>query len=119
MNQNYQPQIWFAYLVELKKPLGGLKHKASYYLGITCDPIRRLNQHANGQGAKMLRAAAEKGIEMWITHVWQFQCYWDALYFEFYAKYKVKNHQRLMGRSWRHLGAVSMPLPARLHPTLF
>ncbi len=61
------------YVIKLARPLGNLANKRSaarYYVGWTeRDPKRRLAGHRAGFGAKMLRAAAERGIRFRIIAV--------------------------------------------------
>lgn len=54
------------YILQFDPPLGGTKHKATYYIGWCEDNQleRRLKQHREGRGAAITRAAAERGIVM-------------------------------------------------------
>jgi len=55
------------YLVHCARPL----HHAQHYLGWTRLPVvDRLALHQSGAGAKLLRAAVERGIEFWVTRTW-------------------------------------------------
>lgn len=53
------------YVLELETPLGSERHSARYYVGWTRDETTldaRLRCHACGKGARMLAAAAARGI---------------------------------------------------------
>jgi predicted GIY-YIG superfamily endonuclease len=55
------------YLVHFAAPL----HHAQHYLGWTRLPVaERLALHQSGAGAKLLRAAVERGIEFWVARTW-------------------------------------------------
>jgi hypothetical protein len=60
------------YLVHLDQalgtdqPLGGARH----YLGQTVDLDRRLAQHRDGTGARILAAAVERGIGFELVRTW-------------------------------------------------
>jgi predicted GIY-YIG superfamily endonuclease len=54
------------YLLHLDRPLG----HASHYLGYAADVGKRLDEHRSGRGARMLAAAAERGIGFELVRVW-------------------------------------------------
>jgi predicted GIY-YIG superfamily endonuclease len=58
------------YLICLERPLGGPKHFAAHYLGRSKDPLKRLETHRAGLGARMLAAANERGIAYDIVRTW-------------------------------------------------
>lgn len=89
-------RIWYAYLIRLDRPLGGQKHKARFYLGIAVNWRDRFIQHCRKQGAKMLKAAVEKGIPFRLVRVWQFDSARRASSFETWGKHSVKNHRKLL-----------------------
>jgi predicted GIY-YIG superfamily endonuclease len=57
------------YIIKFATPIGNLNNprgSAQYYVGwaLRGEAERRLQEHRNGQGAAITRAAAEQGIEM-------------------------------------------------------
>jgi hypothetical protein len=60
------------YLVHLDRRLGSdhPKGAARHYLGTTINLDRRLTQHRDGTGARMLAAAAERGIGFDVVRTW-------------------------------------------------
>jgi predicted GIY-YIG superfamily endonuclease len=55
------------YLIHLAEPI----HHARHYLGFTdLDPSERFQRHLDGKGARLLRAANERGIEYEIVRLW-------------------------------------------------
>ncbi len=99
-NLSHQRDCYYLYLIKLDRPLGGRKHQARYYLGVTHDLEQRLMEHRAGCGAKMLGYASRKGIGFEICAVWSFDSPHAAYQAEQYAKRSVKNHQLLMNASF-------------------
>jgi predicted GIY-YIG superfamily endonuclease len=89
----------FAYLIRLERPIGSARHSAQFYLGIARCWLNRYRQHRAGCGAKMLAAAAVRGICFAIVRLWVFGSYAAARSFEVWAKRSVKNHHRLLDLS--------------------
>jgi hypothetical protein len=60
------------YLVHLQTKLGSAHPRggAGHYLGTTIDLDRRLAQHRDGTGARMLAAAVERGIGFDVVRTW-------------------------------------------------
>jgi hypothetical protein len=60
------------YLIHLDSKLGSDHPKggAGHYLGTTVDLDRRLAQHRDGTGAKILAAAAARGIGFDVVRTW-------------------------------------------------
>jgi hypothetical protein len=60
------------YLVHLDKKLGSDHPKggAGHYLGTTVDLDRRLTQHRDGTGARILAAANQRGIAYDVVRTW-------------------------------------------------
>jgi predicted GIY-YIG superfamily endonuclease len=58
------------YLICLDRPRGGPVHFAQHYIGQTVNLDRRLAQHRDGTGARMLAAAAERGIGFNVVRTW-------------------------------------------------
>ncbi|WP_013320820.1 GIY-YIG nuclease family protein [Gloeothece verrucosa] len=55
----------------LPTPIGSEKHSAQHYLGYTSKSIKkRLNQHLNGQGAKITAAAIKQGKTLKLVRTW-------------------------------------------------
>ncbi len=64
-----QTEQWLGtvYLLHFAVPL----HHAQHYLGWTRYPLAwRIDAHRKNQGAKLLRAANERGIEWWLVRTW-------------------------------------------------
>ncbi len=59
------------YLIHFSKPIGSDKKMAQHYIGYAeGDPAARLALHRAGRGAKITRAAAERGIGLEIVRTW-------------------------------------------------
>lgn len=60
------------YLLHLDSKLGTDHPKggAGHYLGTTVDLDRRLAQHRDGTGARIMAAAAERGIGFTVVRTW-------------------------------------------------
>ena len=60
------------YLIHLDTKLGSSHPKggAGHYLGATINLDRRLAQHREGTGARILAAAAERGIGFDVVRTW-------------------------------------------------
>lgn len=54
------------YLIHFEKKISHAQH----YVGATYNLRKRLQQHARGEGAKILRAAREKKIKWRVARVW-------------------------------------------------
>lgn len=54
------------YLIHFEKPF---KH-ARHYLGVTTDLNRRLSQHRNGGGARLMEVITQAGIRWEIARTW-------------------------------------------------
>lgn len=89
-------RTWYAYLIRLDRPLGGQRHKASFYLGIANDWMKRYELHCKGKGAKMLACAVARGIPFSVVKLWEYPSYGLAREFELWAKLTLKNHKRLL-----------------------
>jgi predicted GIY-YIG superfamily endonuclease len=57
------------YLLHLSKPVNAAR-PARHYLGSADDLPARLAQHASGRGARMLAAAAARGIGWEVARTW-------------------------------------------------
>lgn len=90
--------VWFVYLIKLARPLGGMLHKASFYLGMASDWVKRYRQHCKGRGSRMLACAAERGIPFSVVKLWKYASLQEAHKFEMWAKLTLKNHKRLLRR---------------------
>jgi predicted GIY-YIG superfamily endonuclease len=60
------------YLVHLDQPLGSdhPKGRAGHYIGTTINLDRRISQHREGTGARMLAAAVQRGIDFSVVRTW-------------------------------------------------
>ena len=61
------------YLLHFDSPLGNpanARGMASHYLGYTDSLKRRLNDHKNGQGARIMAVLKEKGITWQLARTW-------------------------------------------------
>ena len=61
------------YLLHFDAPLGNLANprgQASHYLGYTDSLKRRLAEHKNGQGARIMAVLKEKGITWQLARTW-------------------------------------------------
>lgn len=58
------------YLLCLDAPSGSGKQHMRHYLGSTCNLLKRLGEHRNGQGAKCLAAAVRRGIPWSLVRTW-------------------------------------------------
>jgi hypothetical protein len=60
------------YLVHLDQPLGSAHPlgRARHYLGTTINLDRRLAQHRDGTGARILAAAVQRGIGFDVVRTW-------------------------------------------------
>jgi predicted GIY-YIG superfamily endonuclease len=60
------------YLVHLDQALGSNhpRGRARHYLGTTTNLAQRLESHRSGKGARMLAAAAAKGIAFDVVRTW-------------------------------------------------
>lgn len=63
------------YLLHFERPLGRARH----YLGITrTDQLqRRLRDHATGNGARLTRAAVQRGVKIGVVRIFRRQS-WEA-----------------------------------------
>ena len=96
-------RVFYAYLIKLERPLGNRCFKrARYYLGVAVDWSKRLEVHRSGNGAKMLKFAAEHGIGFEVIKLWAFSSWSIALEFERWVKRSVKDHARLLAGAWRN-----------------
>jgi predicted GIY-YIG superfamily endonuclease len=89
----------FVYLVALVRPLGSPNHHARFYLGSTYNLKQRMKQHRNGQGAKMLRAANEKGIPYSVHKFMVLPTIEQARALERRLK-NFHNHKSLITKDW-------------------
>lgn len=83
------------YLIALERPLGNERHQARFYLGYCGEDrvLQRLEEHRAGKGAKMLRAANQRGIGYQIVMTW------PGSTRKLERKLKNhKNHKRLVNR---------------------
>lgn len=83
------------YLIELSRPLGNERHQARFYLGYCGEArvLQRLAEHRAGKGARMLKAANERGIGYTIIRTWPGGD--RRLERRFKAR---KNHRRLLAK---------------------
>lgn len=79
------PQF-YVYVLHTDRPLAD---HASHYVGATSDLLRRLVQHATGQGAKITQAFALAGIEWHVASVYvmSHRC-------QFLCERRVKKHKQ-------------------------
>jgi predicted GIY-YIG superfamily endonuclease len=89
----------YTYLIRLSAPLGTPKHFAQYYVGSTHNLKARMEQHRSGHGAKMLAAAAQRGIEFKIIKWLELPTIREARVLERKLKAR-KNHRGLLGIDW-------------------
>lgn len=61
------------YLIHLDRPLAHARH----YLGSTDDLERRLHEHEQGNGSKMLAAVARAGITWQLARTWPGDRAWE------------------------------------------
>ncbi|MCT7984948.1 GIY-YIG nuclease family protein [Laspinema sp. A4] len=64
----------FVYLLHYDRPIGNPQQAngmAQHYLGYTRNLSQRLQDHAQGKGAKLTAAFAEQGIEFECVRVWK------------------------------------------------
>jgi predicted GIY-YIG superfamily endonuclease len=66
MPMNGVPEQETVYLIHFEQAL----HHAQHYLGFTVNLPRRLAQHRNGTGAKLLRAVNRRGIAWDVVRIW-------------------------------------------------
>jgi predicted GIY-YIG superfamily endonuclease len=66
MPMNGVPEQETVYLTHCDQAL----HHAQHYLGFTVNLPRRLAQHRNGTGAKLLRAVNRRGIAWDVVRIW-------------------------------------------------
>jgi hypothetical protein len=59
-------------LLCFSEPLGNARHRASHYLGWSPDrkSEARIAEHLAGRGARITRAAVERGTALTLTRVW-------------------------------------------------
>lgn len=65
-NRPSEPPQGTIYLLHLDRPLGHARH----YCGWTSDLPARLARHAQGQGARLLQVARERGITWTLAATW-------------------------------------------------
>lgn len=65
-NQREASQVTTVYLIHFERPFWHAQH----YLGYTANLSRRIEQHRNGTGAKLLRAIAKHGISWEVVRTW-------------------------------------------------
>lgn len=60
------------YLIHFDMPLGNERHKAQHYIGYTGREslTERMAKHASGNGAAIMRAVQERGIEWHVVRTW-------------------------------------------------
>ena len=58
------------YLIHFAEPIGSEKHRAQHYIGSTFDLELRMQQHAAGQGAKILEHLADNDIDFDVVRTW-------------------------------------------------
>jgi hypothetical protein len=61
------------YLIHFDRPLGDLDNprgQARHYLGYTEDLETRMNQHARGNGARLMEVVTERGIPWRLAATW-------------------------------------------------
>lgn len=58
------------YLLHFRKPISP-DHTCQHYLGFTDDLDARLNEHRNGNGARLTQVACERGIGFDLVRVWE------------------------------------------------
>jgi len=80
------------YLIHFDTPY---KH-ARHYLGSTTNLKGRLEQHARGNGARLMRVIIEAGITWRLARVWKFDGIWEARKFESHLKRHHKNVARTL-----------------------
>jgi predicted GIY-YIG superfamily endonuclease len=61
------------YLIHLDRPLAHARH----YIGFTDDLERRLHEHQQGNGSKMLAAVARAGISWRLARTWSGDRTWE------------------------------------------
>jgi predicted GIY-YIG superfamily endonuclease len=57
------------YLLHLEQPLSK-DHTAQHYIGWTDNLTRRLNKHYEGNGARFMEVAKERGISWMLVKIW-------------------------------------------------
>lgn len=81
----------YIYLLHLRHPLGGDKHKASHYLGASVHPQVRLQEHRDCRAdCRFTEAAVVRMIDFDMVRVWESPDGYDS---ERRLK-KMKNHGR-------------------------
>lgn len=66
LSKGYAKGKGFVYLIHFDTKL----HHAGHYIGFSFDVEKRLNTHKAGEGARLLRALNDKGIDYKIVRVW-------------------------------------------------
>ncbi|OLP19852.1 hypothetical protein BST81_03375 [Leptolyngbya sp. 'hensonii'] len=84
-------------MIHLSWPLGNDRHQAQFYLGSTDNLERRLAEHRSGTGARMLKAANERGIAYCVIRTLITPTLQDARQVERRLKAR-KNHRELLNR---------------------
>lgn len=79
------------YLLHFDRPY---KH-ARHYLGSAKDLKVRLEQHARGNGARLIKVITEAGITWRLARVWKFGGIWEARKFESHLKRRYGGRTRL------------------------
>lgn len=80
------------YLIHFDTPY---KH-ARHYLGSTKDLKVWLEQHARGNGSRLMKVITEAGITWRLARVWKFDGIWKARKFESHLKRHHKNVARTL-----------------------
>lgn len=61
------------YLIHFDRPIGDIgnpRGQAQHYIGCTDNLARRLREHRNGYGARIMQAVAKRGIEWKVSRTW-------------------------------------------------
>ena len=64
----------YVYLLHFERPIGdpaNARGQAQHYIGCCDDVAARLETHRKGQGARITREVARRGIEMHLVRVWE------------------------------------------------
>ncbi len=85
--------VGWVYIIHFSQPLGNLSNpraQARHYAGFALDPLARFQEHCTGQGAKITRAAVQRGITLTLVG-----CHEAPQMTERMLKRQIKNTPRL------------------------
>jgi len=88
---NVPQDTCLVYLVHFQKPLAHAQH----YIGKSNNIDRRVLEHRNGRGSRLLRVVSARGIDWDVVRTWEFSTSAEAGKFERQLKKKCKSARRI------------------------